>query len=589
MTQNSPSYLGGGGWSVQDAASKYPNPFCDIASMYIPQNLNDSFEWMEYLMLTMAPFMSVTKRVVSYFLTDVDLDCDAGDDVIDKYEDMLDDRIHLMDKLQAIGLDYFTYGNSFVSLYFPFNRFLVCPECGMWYHCSTLDYAYDATKVEFSCTCKKCGYSGRFDPRDIPDRGNYSGVKVIRWNPKRMHIRVNPISGKCRYEYDLEPEFVERVRQGKRFFVDSTPIDILEACVQSEQTKDTNMHRFVFNEDAIHHMREPALAGIRNMHAWGMPPMLPYFKLAYYIQLLRRYDEAIALDFIVPFRVLYPNFNGPQGQDALTTMSMQTFISAMQSMVSKKRMNIATYEVAPFPVGYQMIGGEAKQLAPKDSIQEALNELLAAMGFPQELFTGSLTLQAAPVALRLFERQFNVLVDSFNVIIQWMLDRISQHFRWEPAKGRLSSITLADDIERKGMQLQAAAGMDVSKTTAYKALGLDYIDEQQKLVNEQKELQDIQTKAMLDQQAETENGEGNAPGAGMNPAATPGDVYAQSQEVTQSLLGMTNLQRRQYLAKLKSSNPTMHALVLQMLQEARRGMASQGQQMIMQQNNMPLN
>ena len=587
MTQNSPSYLGGGAYSIQDAASKYPNPFCDIASMYIPQNLNDAFEWTEFLMLTMAPFMAVTKRVVSYFLTEIDLDCEAGDDVIDKYEDLLMNKIHIMEKLQAIGIDYFTYGNSFSSLYFPFNRFLVCPKCGMWYHCKTIQYEFDPVGTKFKCKCKKCGYEGDFEPHDLPDRGNTGDVRVIRWNPKRMHIKVNPISGKCQYEYDLEPEFVERVRQGRRLFVDSTPIDILEACAQSEQQKDTNMHRFVFNEDAVHHMKEPGLAGLRNMHAWGMPPMLPYFKLAYYIQLLRRYDEAIALDFIVPFRILFPQFNGPQGQDALTTVSMQTFISAMQSMIAKKRMNIATYEVAPFPVGYQMVGGEAKQLAPKDNIQEALNELLSAMGFPQELFTGNLTLQAAPVALRLFERQFNVLVDNFNVIIQWMLDRVSAHFRWEPAQGKLSSITLADDIERKGMQLQAAAGMDVSKSTAYKALGLDYIDEQEKLINEQKEIQDLQTKAMLDQQAETENGEGNAPGAGNNPATTPGDMYSAAQDMTQQLLGMTHTQRRQYLAKVKQTNPTMHALLLQMLQEARQGMASQGQQMIMQQNGMP--
>lgn len=587
MTQNSPSYLGGGAYSIQDAASKYPNPFCDIASMYIPQNLNDAFEWTEFLMLTMAPFMAVTKRVVSYFLTEIDLDCEAGDDVIDKYEDLLMNKIHIMEKLQAIGIDYFTYGNSFSSLYFPFNRFLVCPKCGMWYHCKTVQYEFDPVGTRFKCKCKKCGYEGDFEPHDLPDRGNTGDVRVIRWNPKRMHIKVNPISGKCQYEYDLEPEFVERVRQGRRLFVDSTPIDILEACAQSEQQKDTNMHRFIFNEDAVHHMKEPGLAGLRNMHAWGMPPMLPYFKLAYYIQLLRRYDEAIALDFIIPFRILFPQFNGPQGQDALTAVSMQTFISAMQSMISKKRMNIATYEVAPFPVGYQMVGGEAKQLAPKDNIQEALNELLSAMGFPQELFTGNLTLQAAPVALRLFERQFNVLVDNFNIIIQWMLDRVSAHFRWEPAKGRLSSITLADDIERKGMQLQAAAGMDVSKSTAYKALGLDYLDEQEKLINEQKEIQDLQMKAMLDQQAETENGEGNAPGAGNNPATTPGDMYSAAQDMTQQLLGMTHTQRRQYLAKVKQTNPTMHALLLQMLEEARRGMASQGQQMIMQQNGMP--
>lgn len=593
MTQNSPSYLGADDGITQAGAGKFPNPFCDIASLYVPNSIQDAFSWSEYLLMVMAPFMSVVKRVVSYFLTEVDITSDS-DDTSEKYEDMLENRIHIMQQLMSIGIDYFAYGNSFVSVYFPFNRFLICPKCGVWYHSKTLDWKFDSARAEFSCECPKCGYKGRMEARDLPDVGNKDGVRLVRWNPKRMHIKVHPVSGRMEYEYDLESEFVQHVRNGSRFHIESSSMDILETCCRNREGDYT--YKFKFNDDAVHHMREATLAGLP-LKGWGVPPLLPYFKLAYYIQLMRRYDEAIALDFIVPFRVLYPQFNGPQGQDALTTISMRTFISAMQQMIAKKRANITTYEVAPFPLGYQLIGGEAKQLAPKDSVKEAMDELLNALGIPQELFAGTLTLQAAPVALRLFERQFNVLVDNFNIIIQWMLDKFATFFMWDRVTGQLSPITLADDLERKGVQMQAAAGMDVSKTTAYKAYGIDYADEQEKILAEQKEVQKLQMKSQAEEQAATANGASSAqtgvpsgaPGADQA-GATPMDVQEQAKAIAQQLLYQTPpTQVRGQLIKIKNSNPTLHALVKQNMEQMRSDARSQGGAMVMeQQRNQPM-
>ena len=116
-TQNT-SLSTGGLWDARPDASKYPNPFCDIASMYIPTNLNDGFEWSEFLYMTMPPFAAVVNRVVSYFLTDVEVN-DVSDDTRDKYEDFFDNQVHVIQVLQDIGKDYFCYGNSFVSLYLP--------------------------------------------------------------------------------------------------------------------------------------------------------------------------------------------------------------------------------------------------------------------------------------------------------------------------------------------------------------------------------------------------------------------------------------------------------------------------------------
>ena len=879
---------GGTGWAD---AYKYPNPFCDIASVYLPTNLNDAFEWMEYLMLTMPPFMAVVNRVVSYFLTDVEIS-DVSDDVRDKYEKVFDDELHVIQKLQDIGKDYFCfsgdtevvtdkglrkvsdlarhgrrvsvcgidgkwhkvffrsygrqktrkvrfgngmkagvtgdhrwwvdtgddgeklspcttdelkywyrvplvqpprpakgeqymkgvlhgmvlgagyhpcpekarkinlfcevnsvvpeecmmvpprplatreywyglfagmaetagyfqkgkryffisskdrknldmcrrgfeavgmtvkatarrkiwngevryylpfncqylyeddflsaemrqgfsmvmddappkrlytsikvlddepveeevfcceepdthtfalkggiatgncYGNSFVSLYLPFERYLVCPDCGTEVHISKIKYDFDADHGRFMCECPKCRRGKvEFKRKDRRLRDT-SKINIIRWNPKRIKLKVHPISGEIKYYYKLEEKFVRKVREGDPFYINTAQWGFIDTCVGESAKKDSSECLFEFAEGQLYHMRDTVFAGLQDrIKGWAIPPLLPYFKLAYYIQLMRRYDEAIALDFIMPFRILYPQGQAPGGQDALTMVSMGTFIAAMSRMVEKKRANMTSIEVAPFAIGYELIGGEAKQLAPKESIQQAEQELLNAMGFPQELFAGTLSLQAAPVALRLFEREWNPFVDGMNDILQWVSDQVSRYFMWDKATVRLTPITLADDMEKKGLQMQAAAGQDISKQTAYRAMGIDYLQEQQRIIKEQQDIQKMQEKAMAEAQAQQANGamgggeggggaEGGGDASGMNGpggqvGATPTDVMEQAQQLADTLVKDPDPSHvRSVLINLKHTNPMMHSQVKQFMEDERNQMAMQGRQMMIQQ------
>ena len=72
---------------TRSGADKFPNPFFDIASEYVPSDLNQIFELTEYLMMTMAPFRAVTQRVSRYFLTEVVFE-GGEDDERDKYEEL---------------------------------------------------------------------------------------------------------------------------------------------------------------------------------------------------------------------------------------------------------------------------------------------------------------------------------------------------------------------------------------------------------------------------------------------------------------------------------------------------------------------
>ena len=574
------------GWDAQSGlmrsgAGKYPNPWCDIASEYIPRDMNTILEWCEFLMLSTPPFKTVSQRVVRYFLTELVLE-GASDDERDKYEDFLSNQLHFMQQLAEIGDDYLCYGNSFVSIYFPFDRFLICTDCHTNYHISTVDYKFHRKTGTFTAPCTKCGTTNTEMKREDRRSVDTARVRMVRWSPKDMRLRVHPISKKIEYFMRLDPVFVAKVLEGENFYLNETPWAIVDACLKSD--KNRKEYLFKFKEDSIYHMRCSTLAGLP-VKGWGIPPMLPNFKLAFYVQLLRRYDEAIALDYIMPFRILFPKNNSAQG-DALNQMAMSSFIGHMKHMVDAKRKNITDIQIAPFEVGYQMLGGEAKTLAPKDNIALAMDELLNASGYPAELYKGTLNINAAPVALRLFEKQWNSMLDGFNDLISWSLSRLGRHFMWNDIKGSLRSVTLADDIERKALSLQAAAGQDISKSTAYRPLGIDYMEEQKRVTEEQEAIQKLQQEAMERAQAQQQGGgaQGGGQGGPSAAGATPGDVAEQAKALAQQLLTQTpETMRRGELIKIKHSNPTLHALVLQNMDEMRQQMAQQGQAMMMQQ------
>jgi len=592
QTQNASSVYpfsadnGGGSGIARAGADKYPNPFCDIASEYLPRDINTMFEYCEYLYLTMGTYRSAARRVVRYFLTELDLDGES-DSERERYQDFLDDDMHLLAQLADIGDDYMTYGNVFISLYFPFDRFLICPECRTLFHIDTIKYKFSMKEGSFKGDCPnpKCKAHDVTFTREDRRSPNKERVKLIRWNPKQIRLRVHPVSGYCEYYMELDPQFVKKLEEGNPFYLNQTPWSMIESCRQVQNQKQRPL--FKFRKDSIYHLKEASLAGIE-IKGWAIPPIIPNFRLAYYIQILRRYDEAIALDFIVPFRVLFPQGQkGPQGQDPLSTMNMGSFIGHMNNMVKNKRKGITDIQVSPFPIGYEMLGGEGKELAPKENIAQALDELLNAVGFPAELYRGSLSIQAFPVALRLFEKTWGAMVDGFNDLISWVMLRLNKHFMWGDVTGKLRSVTLADDIERKALALQAAAGMDISKGTAYRPLGIDYLEEQRRVTEEQEQVMKLQQEAMERQQA-AEMGAGAEGGAeggpGGQPGATPGDVYEQGKQMAEQLLLQTpENMRRGELIKIKHSNPTLHAIVIQEMDNMRQEMSRQGQAMVMDQ------
>ncbi len=617
------------------ADERFPDPFCDMASLSMPESIQTALRWTEYIMNANGVYRQAIDRVVSYFITDVEI-YDIGENTTgreekEKYQVFLEDTLKIRNVLHTIAMDYMTYGNSFTSLLLPFRRYLMCKRCGFE---MPFDKVYNSPQCafkwqnfEFHATCPKCKYSGVW--RHIDRRsGDSENMHVKRWSPHEIDILWDPYTDECSYVWKIPQDYRTLIKEGHLHHLERASWEIIQA-IKNEQN-------LMFDKGMIYHLKEDALAGMRN-RGWGISRILANFRQAWYVQILHRYNEAIALDYVVPFRVITPAPRGGDGQssDPVHTINLSNFASRVQSMLRARRTDPARWNVLPFPVQYQALGGDATQLAPKDLIDQGLDTLLKCIGMPVELFNGTLQLQAAPAALRLFEANWSHLPLNLNTFMAELVTQIARFMSWEPVGAKLVRVTHADDLNRQMAKLQLMQAQQISKGTGLKSVGLDYEEEIKRMLDEekiyaeeqqrmQKEMEQSQQMQDLSQQAQMMGGVGNAgagatgmpqggapapaggggaPPPGTLPGAapssvdqfimqrqnspnvprTPEDLQQQAQLIANDLLSKPESIKDSELIKLKRSDQTMHALVTSIMDDIRQQARSQGGAMVMQQ------
>jgi len=511
--------------------------------------------------------------------------------------------------LSTIADDFLAYGNSFTTVYLPFNRILICSSCGLSRSIDTVqDFDFDLQKLEFKISCPACKRVTTHTHKDLRSTDE-SKINVIRWNHHEMQLIHDFMSGSTEFIWIISPDLREHVRRGRSFWIRKMPWEVIKAIRD-------NAH-FKFGPDVLYHMKEETIAGVRN-RGWGIPRLLALFKDVYYLQILKRFNEALALDYIMPFRIVTPAKSA--GADPLMQYDLSDFTSQMQSMIKEHRRDPAGYHMLPFPVQYQTLSGEGIQMSPVQLIKQGSMDLMSATGVPIELFQGTMSLQAAPTALRLFQATWPHLVSALNGWLQWFVTKVADTFGWEPVGVHLQPVTYADDLDRKGMLLQLAAGQQISKQTAFAGIGIDPREEQRRMLEEsriqietQQEFDQDQLKKQELQQLSESGSSAPQPGGGMSMGmpmdggmpmdssgqpvggmpgmtmagqggpVTPNEVMSQADEVAQQLLATPETVRRSQLIQLKRSNPMLHAVVKQKMTNMLQQGSTQGVQMMRQQ------
>jgi len=615
------------GLSSSFQSGGYRSPYDSYAANSTPNNWYSVLEWCQNVFINNGTYREAINRLVSYFITEIDIGAASADDSVgdqesDKWSKLFNAQLDVPGYTRLSNMDAKCYGNYFITVHVPFQRFLQCPRCGsQWllrdiatnskFHFQFVSYEFHA-----KCPGESCKHSGKFNVVDHPLKSPDS-LKLKLWPPQEIEILHDLYTNDVSYLWRIPEDYKANVRQGKLFAIERVSMEVLEA-IKANQL-------FMFNDDVIFHGKEPAPTGLRT-RGWGFSPLLFNSRAIWYVELLQRYNEAIALDYVIPVRILSPT--GPSGSsgvgDTLRSDSASNFVASARRMLETHRRNPTSWGIMPYPVQYQQLSGDASKLAPKDLLDQGYDLMLNAAGVPPQLYRFTLDGQLAPLQMRLLEATNHPMVQRNNDLLAWLVKRICHILSWEPVVAKYRRVQHADDTQRQMAILQLATGGRVSETDALKMLGLNRRDQRRQLLEEarfdqeqQAQMQEEMDQAAFGQQIAKGTPDGQAPqgggqpqqgggdpaaqgGQGMLPAGagagnvaamipgannpmTPEDMESAAFNVAQQLLGEPASQRITDLRSIADKNPSFHKLVKGHMEKLRSQAASQGKQMVLQQ------
>lgn len=576
-------------------SGEFADPFLLPSNEYFPTKLDNAFDFCAYLWYLNPTYRQASVKVCSHFITDVDYEGKSGDRrERNNFYDLLRDSIQVFLGMLHMGMEWSCYGNGFSWLHFPFNRYLiddrdkahpkewaleVFEQLGeVKYHYKEMEYeVYDMKTIHLA---KDKWKTVRLKFRDRWTL-ELDKIRAIVLDPRNIILRYSRWSGRTGIIWKFDPEFISDIRGNLLHQINDTPIGMLRAVA--------NDQHFLFDEGEVFHLKAPSITGISNM-GWGVPEVLANYRNLHQVQVLRKVNEAVGLDYMLPFRLFSPNTSGEVGENSFM-QNMGHWTSEIKALIRDRRMSPFSMHALPFPVTYQEFGAEGKNLAPHELLQFETDNMLDAMGYPAELWHGSsLNIQQIPTKLRLFENAFQHLFRGFHNYLKWVARSVQEHAQMETMEVGLQPPSLADDLEKRPIYLQLTAGGEFPRSLALKDLGVDDpVDaarerfeediEIEKVRNEisQKYEREQSTGSLSDQvlQSQTEGAAGGAPSDGAG-GLTPIDTMQKAQQEAQSIVQMDQGAAQQRWDQLRAGDQNFYAMVKNEAEKIRNTARSQG-------------
>lgn len=577
--------LGGQGFT-----GKFDNPVLLPSSAYYPSNLSAALDWCRYYYFKIPNFRQVQKRVVRWFITDFEFPGDGDEKEKENLRKYLKDVLDLPSKMVEMGDDWGCYGNAFMRFHYPFTRYIKdnrynsvklytlsqFPEDKIKFNLNNLTYSIPDPKNDFKSTVE-------LPFVDIVNRDK-NAMKLIKMDPRFIRIIYNELSDSVRYVYKFNAHTIQQIKSNNLLVINTTPKYMLEAISKGCD--------IIFKEGEVFHFRSPVISGI-SYSDWGLPELMANFSQIYQIMLYMKSDEAIARDFITPFRLFsMPQQGGTQG-DVLQNMDGYIFQDQMAQIIANRRKDPTAIHAVPLAVEYQEFGANGKSFAPKELIEFQNDQLLNGCGFPVELYKLSLQTQQVPTALRIMQNSFLFIYNNYNKFTKWVTKKVLDYSRSAQIEIQLQEPQMADNLENMNIITQLVMGGSLPYDVLFKKFGLgDAVESmvkrrKQDLQIEQKtqEAQDDmerarQAQALLQQNLEDSSDAQSAPGAGGGGAMPITDKYQQAAAMAQQWLSMPVGQRRIAMTDTKNQDMQLYALAKNIMDEQRSQLQSQGAQMM---------
>lgn len=443
---------------------KYPSPFFDIGHTYLPTSVWQMFKWCRYYFLTNPLINAVTYKMAEYPITPIVVD-ETDAEIRGKWENIIENVLKIRTFQIEAGLDYFCYGNAIITIHFPFEKYLICSTCKEEVKITKAQYKF--RNLKYYLNCEKCTITGEAVVRDLNVK-NLRGIRLVRWNPENIRIEHNDATGETDYFFECPQILRNDILMGKKHIIEKIPDVFIEGLRKSRMLR--------FTEDNVFHLKRPTIA--QKDMGWGMPLILPVLKDTYYLQILRKAQEAIAQQHIVPLRILFPQA-GSASSDPYSTTDLGMWRKRIEGEISKWRADPNYIPILPLPIGNEVIGGEGRALMLHQEMRAWSEQIVAGMHVPIEFVFGGLQYSGSNVSMRMLENQFLGFRTNLLIMVKdFVLGRVADYMGWPRPQIHQKRFKMADDLQRSALVFQLNQAMKISDTTLLDDMDYDVAQEE---------------------------------------------------------------------------------------------------------------
>lgn len=538
--------------------ASHPNPVFDYLTGFVPRKLKDLFKWAEYLAFNSAHIYGIVRKFGEYPITSFMYDTTSPNEKT-RHQDLFEKKVGLKGFMTQVSFDKWIYGNAFVSVFEPIKRWLKCAKCHTKEDAKVADYKFIEAQTAFRLKCRKCGHEGNAEVED-EKLIDPSKINLIRWDPKLIDIDHNPVTGQSVYYYTIPRTLVQQVKEGNKHLVGTMPMEMLKA-MKAKKT-------FKFGEGQLYHLKVPGPAGVESQ--WGFPPITSAIKLFLFAAILRRANEAIALEHITPFRVIHPQGASGNG-DPVLQLNLEEWRKELEKNYKLFRRDPLRMQFSPIPIGVQNVGGDGRAMLTLGELQEAEKNIVISMGVPMEFLQGGLGQTKGEVTLRMIENQLQTHIEDLNGLIQWIEQKCARFLGWASIPMRLAEFKLVDDVENKQIYFQLWQQGKISDTKIGEIFGIDWEHErkqkaedalaemkaQMALEASQKKLQNSLSQQVANKAQMQQN----------NTQYDQQAIVAQADQIAQEFSQMDAGTRRSRMDALKSEDLIMASVVRERLEQ----------------------
>ena len=448
---------------------KYDTPFLDMTSTFIPKSIKGLLRFIAASILSDGLVSQCITKLSEYPITKLLYNENnpspiKDDKTVDKWVEILEQRLKIIRTMKQSGMDYYSYGNSVLSINYPFKRFLECKRCKKTVAAESIKYKFKNFKFYGKCSC---GEVGVMDPQDRNTQ-ELSKLSIIHWDLLQLDIKYNSITDDHFYYYKVPIHIEVALKRGDLDIVSTTRLEIIKAVQYRKQLK-------LSSDNVFHLKRTSPQYIVPSERGWGLPVVVPVMKDIFHNKILKKGNEMIAFDHIVPLRILFPQGTGDVSPHA--TINLAGWRGKVENEIRMWKADPNRISIVPIPLGMVNFSGDAKLLLVTPEIKATDDNIIMGLGIIPEIIRGGASWSGSNVSLRVVENTFLNHRTDMHEMLDWVVDNVARYLKMKPIDVKMADFKMADDVQKKNLMVNAAKGPPseriASRTTVTKELGFD--------------------------------------------------------------------------------------------------------------------